>query len=187
MEKLNAETEVSTTELAALFGVTGRRIQQLTQDGTFQQVKRGRFNLKDAIEAWVDDRNKYGSSDADIKQANISKAKSDARLKSAKADMEELRAKELKGQMHRSEDIEAITEDMIYTIRSALMALPGRVSVDAHACATTAEVADVITREVHKIMKELAGYHYDPELYAERVRERENWQYTETEEGEDDD
>ena len=187
MEKLSDKTEVTTSELAAIFGVTGRRIQQMTQDGVFQPVKRGKFNLKDAIAAWVDDRNSDAGSDEDMIKAKIDKAVSDARLKAAKADMEELKAKELKGQMHRSEDVQAITEDMIYTIRSGLMALPGRVAVDAFACESAAEVSDVITREVHKIMNELAGYKYDPEEYAEKVRERENWELMETEEGEDDD
>ncbi len=186
MEKLSAQTIVSTTEMAAIFGVTGRRIQQMVQDRIFQSVSRGKFNLKEAIEAWVVDRNRDIGTDADMIKAKVSKAKSDARLKSAKADMEELKAKELQGKMHRSEDVEAIMEDMIYTIRSALMALPGRVSVDAHACETAAEVSDVITRELHKIMKELAAYRYDPEQYAERVREREKWEFLNTEEGEDD-
>ena len=97
MEKLSDKTEVTTSELAAIFGVTGRRIQQMTQDGVFQPVKRGKFNLKDAIAAWVDDRNSDAGSDEGIIRAKIDKAVSDARLKAAKADMEELKAKELKG------------------------------------------------------------------------------------------
>ena len=182
MEKLSAQTTVSTTEMAALFGVTGRRIQQMVQDGIFQSVSRGKFNLKEAIEAWVVERNSDIGTDADMIKAKVSKAKSDARLKSAKADMEELKAKELQGKMHRSEDIKEITEDMIYTIRSGLMALPGRVAVDAFACESAAEVSDVITREVHKLMKELARYRYNPEEYAERVSDREKWELMETEE-----
>ena len=89
--------------------------------------------------------------------------------------MEEMRARELEGTMHRAEDVKVITEDMIYSIRSALNAIPGRVAVDVHACETAAEVSALLTKEIHKIMKELAGYAYDPERYAERVREREKW------------
>ena len=184
MEKLNKDTSVTTTELAAIFGVTARRIQQMTQDGTFQQVKRGHFNLKGAIEAWVEYRNKDESTVV-IAAAKRTKEESEARLKAAKADMEELKAKELRGKMHRSEDVQEIMEDMIFTIRSGLMALPGRVSVDAFACDSAAEVSDVITKEVHKIMRELAGYRYDPEQYAERVREREKWEYMNEEENDD--
>jgi hypothetical protein len=55
------------------------------------------------------------------------------------------------------------------------MALPGRLAVDVASCDTPAEASDVIRREVYKIMRELAGYHYDPKKYEERVRERRDW------------
>ena len=32
-----------------------------------------------------------------------------------------------------------------------------------------------IRKEVSKVMRELAGYHYDPKKYEERVRERRDW------------
>jgi len=70
---------------------------------------------------------------------------------------------------------EDITEDLVYTIRGALMALPGRLAVDVSACNTPAEASDVIRREVNKVMRELSRYHYDPKKYEERVRERRNW------------
>ena len=45
--KIDAEAEVSTTELAAIFGVTARRVQQMAQDGTIIPVRRGYFQLGD--------------------------------------------------------------------------------------------------------------------------------------------
>lgn len=173
MEKITADTVVSSSELAVLFGRTTRRIQQLTQDGILSTDSKGKYNLKDAIEAWVEQNS--GDSGDELTRAKADRALHEVRLKKAKADMEELRAKELSGTMHRAEDVRAITEDMIFAIRSALNALPGRVSVDVHACGSAAEVSALLTKEVHKIMKELAGYRYDPEKYAERVREREKW------------
>lgn len=91
---------------------------------------------------------------------------------------------ELQGKMHRSEDVAAMTEDLIYTIRGALIALPGRLAVDVAATSTAAEAAEVIRKEVHKVMRELAAYRYDPEKYEERVRQRRDW---ETASGRDDD
>ena len=34
------------------------------------------------------------------------------------------------GTMHRAEDVEAMTTDLVFSIRSALMAMPGRLAVD---------------------------------------------------------
>ena len=77
--------------------------------------------------------------------------------------------------MHRSEDVEAVMTDLVYTIRSMLMALPGRLAVDVFGAGSAAEASDLIRAEVYKILAELAGYRYDPEVYAQRVREREGW------------
>ena len=176
-EQITAETEITTTEVAAILRKTGRRIQQLAQDGVLVPCGRGRYRIGDVIEQYIDHVTGDTISDEELNKAKVRKVVHDARLKEAKATIESLRADELKGTMHRADDVRIITEDMIYTIRSALMALPGRVAVDAHAAASAAETSAVIEREVHKIMRELASYHYDPERYAERVRERENWQY----------
>ena len=60
-------------------------------------------------------------------------------------------------------------------LRSMLVALPGRLAVDVSSAATAAEASDIIRAEVYKILEELAGYKYDPEVYARRVRDREGW------------
>lgn len=184
-EQITADTEVTTTEVAAMFGKTARRIQQLTQDGVLVPSRRGRFRIADVIQQWVDHAVGDGESEEELERARVKRAVHDARLKEAKASIESMRAEELKGTMHRADDVKVLTEDMIYTVRSALMALPGRVAVDAHSAGTAAEAAAVITREVHKIMRELAAYEYDPERYAERVRERERWMAQDSDEDED--
>ena len=99
----------------------------------------------------------------------------DATIKTSKATIAKLEAEELKGSMHRAEDVAAMTEDLVYTIRGALNALPGRLAVDTAAATTPAEASEVIRKEVGKVMRELAAYHYDPKKYEERVRERRDW------------
>ena len=78
--------------------------------------------------------------------------------------------------MHRSEDVAAMTEDLIYAIRGALLALPGRLAVDVANINTAAEASELIRAEVFKVMKELSQYKYDPQKYEERVRERRDWE-----------
>ena len=51
--KIDAEAEVSTTELAAILGVTARRVQQMAQDGTIIPVRRGYFQLGDAVQRYI--------------------------------------------------------------------------------------------------------------------------------------
>lgn len=173
-DRITAETEVSTTELACVLGITGRRIRQMAEDGELDKVEKGRFHLCDSVQRYIRFLSKDTLSDNDLK---LEKAKrtADVTLKAAKAQIAKMEADELSGKIHRSEDVAAMTEDLIYTIRAALLALPGRMAVDVAAAESPAEAAELIRKEVYKIMQELSGYRYDPQKYEERVRERQNW------------
>lgn len=172
--KISDETEVSTTELAAVLGVTARRVQQMAQDGTLPTARKGRFLLADSVQRYI----RFLSPepvDEDDKKLEKARRVADATIKTSKATVAKLEAEELKGSMHRAEDVAAMTEDLVYAMRGALNALPGRLAVDTAAAATPAETAEIIRKEVHKVMRELAGYHYDPKKYEERVRQRRDW------------
>lgn len=173
-EKITDESEVSTTELATVLGITARRVQQLAQDGTLPTVKKGRFLLADSVQRFIRVSTATPVDEEDVKLEKA-RRKSEVQIKASKAMVAKLEAEELKGTMHRAEDVAAITEDLIYTFRSFLVAFPGRVAVDVSACDTPAEVSDVLRREVNKGLRELAGYHYNPKKYEERVRERRDW------------
>ena len=176
--KITDETEVTTTELAAVLGVTARRVQQLAQDGTVPTCCKGHFLLADSVQRYIKLQSDGGMTETEretAKKLEAMRRQSEATMKASKATIAKLEAEELKGTMHRSEDVAAMTEDLIYTIRGALLALPGRLAVDAVAAATPAEAAEIIRKEVHKIMRELATYRYDPKKYDERVRERMDW------------
>lgn len=171
MEKITAESVVGATELACVLGLTARRVQQLAQDGVFVPVSRGKYELADCVQKYIRLQTKPKTDQA-VADAERRKTVSDADLKEAKAKVAKMQAEELEGNMHRSEDVAAMTEDLIYTIRSSINALPGRVAVDVAAVSTAAEAAEVIKKECHKILRELADYRYDPIKYEERVRAR---------------
>ena len=172
---------VDSKTIAALFGVTTRRVQQLAAEGIITPVKQGnanRYDLLTTIQKYI----KYLSDKAYDREAKQRDSDTDGRklaaeadLKRTKADIAALQLNELEGKMHRSEDVEAVMTDLVYTIRSMLMALPGRLAVDVVTAKTAAEASEVIRAEVYKVLEELAGYKYDPEEYARRVRAREGW------------
>ena len=172
--KITSETEVSSSELACVLGITGRNIRQLVEDGQLEKVD-GRFILSASVQRYVAFKSKR---DKDDEEQRLDKARltADVTMKASKAQIAKMEADELRGKMHRSEDVAAMTEDLIYTIRGSLMALPGRLAVDVATVTTPAEAAEIIRKEVHALMRELANYQYDPEKYEERVRERRKWE-----------
>lgn len=173
-EKLGVDTEVSVAELAALLGLSADRIYQLIRGGTLQTVKRGHLLLADSLQRYIATMNKEPVSDEDLKLERV-KQTAEATLKHSKAKIAKLEAEELEGKMHRSEDVEAMTADLLYAVRGALIALPGRLAVDVAQAQTAAEASEVIRQEVNKVLKEISQYKYDPLKYEERVRKRMDW------------
>ena len=176
-EKITDSTEVSTTELASILGVTARRVQQMAQDGTIVAVKRGSFNLAESVQRYIAF---LSSKEKDISQQDKQRQDAEVSIKKAKAIVAVMEAQELQGKMHRSEDVADMTEDLIFAIRGMLVALPGRLAVDTAAAQTPAEASEIIRKEVYKVMSELAEYKYDPKKYEERVRERKAWDMSES-------
>ena len=173
-EKLGVDTEVSVAELAALLDLSADCIYQHIRGGTLQTVRRGYLLLADSLQRYIATIKKKPVSDEDIKLERVKKT-AEATLKHSKAKIAKLEAEELEGKMHRGEDVEAMTADLIYTIRGSLLALPGRLAVDVAAVKTPAEAAEVIRKEVALLMQELSQYQYDPKKYEERVRKRMDW------------
>ena len=173
-EKITEATEVTPAELAAVLRLTGRRVRQLTEDGVLHKNGAGRYALIENIQRWHLAATAQPVDEEDRK-LDKTRRKSEATIKASKALIAKLEADELRGNMHRSEDVRAMTEDLIYTIRSSLSALPGRLAMDVVGVDTAAEASEIIRREVHEIMMELSRYHYDPAKYEERVRDRMDW------------
>ena len=103
------------------------------------------------------------------------KLAAEAQLKKAKAEVAELELKELRGELHRAEDVEAVMADHVLLLRSMILAMPGRLAVDVCNAKTPAEAAEVIKAECYTMLNQLAAYEYDADEYKRRVRERKGW------------
>lgn len=167
--------------IATLFGLTVRRIQQLTQDGilkTEQVGRQRRYDLLDTVRryiAYLQDKCNSKGGNKDDNENESRRLKADADIKAAKAEIAEMELLELKGEMHRSEDVEAMTTDLVFTIRSMMLALPGRLAIDLAPIDKPAEISERIKQEVHAILQELSNYTYDAEAYKKRARDRQGW------------
>ncbi len=169
--EITLDTHVNTKELAIVLGLSTRRVQQLVQDGQFEAVKRGRYNLAKSVERYIE----LKLNETDTSPEDKERLEAELSIKKANAIMKVLEARELQGKMHRSEDVADMTEDLVFTIRGMLLALPGRLAIDVVRAQDPAEGAEIIRKEVYAIMEELSKYKYDPKKYEDRVRERRRW------------
>lgn len=178
---------VKTADVCSMTGKSNQWIGQLVAQGTLHKRSTPHgalFDITEAMRAYcsmLEARAGPEKSEREVKQEEAKNA-AEVTMKVARAQIAKAEADELQGKMHRSEDVAAMTTDLIYAIRGAMMALPGRLAVDVAAAQSPAEAAEIIRCEVNKAMRELSNYRYDPKKYEERVRKRRAW---ETESGRD--
>lgn len=173
---------ISTAKLARILGKSSRTIQDLAQQGHITSIKSGTrysYDLNFAVQEYI----RY-ICERDNKSTNSlvnQKMQEDIRFKKAKADMMELNLEELEGHLHNAEDVESMTTDLILTVRSALLAMPGKLGVEVAEISDKMECSEVIKKCVYDILEDLSRYEYNPEEYKKRVRERQGWAYDESE------
>lgn len=177
-----AENLQGTQVIAKIFGVSTRRIEQLTAEGVIQAVPNSRprkYDLLPTIQRYI----QYLSDKANGREKKHTtegleedKLRAEVQIKEAKAEVARLELAEIQGKMHRSEDVEAIMTDHVLFFRSMLMAMPGKLAVDLAGTHTANEQAERVKQETHYILDELANYKYDPDAYKKRVMERQGWE-----------
>lgn len=167
---------VTQADICTAFGKTKSRISQMTGDGIFhktQTIHGALYNLFEAIKDYcVYLKDQAKKDNEEMAELDARKKKAEAEFKEAKATVAMLEADEFQGKMHRSEDVQAMTADLLFFIRGSITALAGRCATDCAASSDPAEVQKIIEREVFEILKDLSEYKYDPKRYDELVRER---------------
>jgi len=165
--------------IAKIFGVTTRRVEQLKTEGIITgEGKPTKYDLLPTIQAYIrylSDKANGREKKQNMADLEEAKLKAEVDMKKSKAEAASLELSELRGKLHRAEDVESIMTDHVLFLRSMLMAMPGKLAVDCANCQTAPEAADRIKREVYYILNNLTDYRYDPEEYKKRVRERRGW------------
>jgi len=166
--------------IAKLFGKTTRRIQQLTQDGVLptEETPSGRrYDLIPTIKNYI----KYLEDRLEKQRPKSMEDKLEKKLdaeikyKKAKADKAKLELAEANAIMYRAEDIEKLTNELVFSIKGMLLALPGRVAMDLANIDNAPEVSKYMAQHVNGLLTELANHEYSPERYKQLIREREGW------------
>lgn len=158
--------------IAQLFGLTERRVQQLTQAGILSAVKVGRYNKYDLLQtirryiaylqAKVDERETNKDEETQLRAQ-----KAEAGLKETKAKLAALELEELESQMIRSELVEAATTDMLLLIDELITELPEKLK-GIYKLETAAEISREIKEQADAVLLTLSEHRFDPEAYEKR-------------------
>lgn len=161
--------------LANLFGLTPRRIQQLASSGVIPVIREkggvNRYDLMQAIRGYVtylqETIDRQRPADLTVREAASRKIKADADLKQAKADFASMERSRIAAGMHRAEDVEAMTDDLIATIRENVEAIPDELAEQLAPMKSPPEISDAIRRNVCEHLLRLSQYTFSPERTAQ--------------------
>ena len=160
----------TTDQVARLLLLTPRRVQQLIDEGVLRRARdedgselRGRFHSIECVQSYIRYlRSKLASGDLTETKFLDSRA----RRMDAVAQREELALRVLKGQLHRSEDVEFVMTNRDSAIKAQILAIPSRVARLLLGKSDYKEVYDIINDAIIATLENLSAY--NPHSFNER-------------------
>ena len=138
---------MKTEEIARLFGVTTRRVNQLAVDGVFQRVDAGKFDATQCVSAYV----AHNVNKAAGKEIALDLDRERARLAKLQADGHELKNAQARDELMPRADVVRGWTDILRKVRAGMLAIPSRVrqqipTIDAaQAAIIDREIRDALT------------------------------------------
>lgn len=167
---------VTTQQISEIFGMTPRNIQLLTQKGVFVKVTHGKYDLRRSIK-------KYAESlveKAGPEEGEIDNQKETGLWTRARREKAELEVKIIKGELHRSVDVERIMNDMLGAFRARLLSLPSKLAPQLLGMTDIPLIKGKLKEAVYEAINELSNY--DPLVFYDTSNDR---MFLESDEDED--
>ena len=141
------------------------RVRQLAGEGIFIRASKGRYLLFESLQNYIktlkvqkDVQSAEAENDVDYKTER-------AKLEQDKRIQAELKLALMKGELHKSNDVERVMTDMLARIRSRFLQMPSKMA-PLLAEKETGEIKKMLSNEVRDILEELKEY--DPkDFYSE--------------------
>lgn len=157
---------VTTQQISEIFGMTPRNIQLLTNKGVFVKVAHGKYDLRESIKKYVESLlEKAGPADGEIDNH-----KENGLWIRARREKTELEVKIIKGELHRSVDVERVMNDMLGAYRARLLSLPSKMAPQLIAHTDIPIIKDKLKDAILEAMQELANY--DPHVFYDTSSDR---------------
>lgn len=125
---MNSQYHISGPELARVFGLDIRRINQLAKDGIIPRVQRGVYDLKECSTAYVAYLRSRGTLPEDIEENpdKLDPRRERARLNKAQADEKEFQNAILKSEYISIQEVKNFEIERATVYNAQIDAIPGR-------------------------------------------------------------
>lgn len=156
----NYPWEVSAQILGETLGISARRVQQLREIGIFENTRRGRYDLRICVQAYVSYKESL-TKDDDDKRDDLYDEK--VLLTRAKRQLEEKKLQIIQGRLHRSETVQSIMSNMLMNFKAKLLSMPTMLAPKLLAQTQLPVIQDTLLEGVNAALTELSEY--DPDMF----------------------
>lgn len=120
---------VSAGVLGNLFGVTDRRIRQMAEEGILERAAKGRYKLVDSLRNYILTlKLSAEGTGIDNPDGEIDIDEEKALHERVKRHISELKLRTMKGELHKSADVERVMTDMLAAFRTRILSIPSKVA-----------------------------------------------------------
>ena len=167
---------VSTAEISEILGLSDRRIRQLEKEDALVKISRGKYDLKASVQRYIE----YIKEQAQKTEEELDLTKEKTLLTRANRQKVELELQIMRGELHRSEDVRRVMNNMLAAFRARVLAIPSKTAPRLLAQTDLAVVQDIIKKEVYEALQELSEY--DPHVFYAQSKDKLAIDMDETEE-----
>lgn len=156
----NQKMDVNQKELAAILGITDRRIRQLKNEfGLFSKgMTEGKKVKNYCLEKCVPEYINY-KLEAEVQQGtNCIKEKEQAEHEQIKKKISILKLRKLKRELHEADDVEEFLTDMLVNFKNRLLSVPQKVAPLIVSEDDVNVILDVLEKEIFQTLEELSEY-----------------------------
>lgn len=156
---------VTTSEISEIFGISTRRVQQLAKDGVFVRVGHGQFDLPASVNSFIEYR-----LDDTKDEGVLDKSTEEAMWTRARRQKTELELQIMRGDLHRSEDVRRVMNDMLGAFRARILSIPSKFSPQLVGLTEIPPIKVVLKQAVHEALEELSDY--DPMVFYDISKDK---------------
>lgn len=165
---------VSSKVLSRMLGIGDRRIRGLAEEGVLVKASHGRYKLQESVHNYIlnlkisKGTQFYDPSLED--ELNVEKEK--ALHERVKRQIAELKLSLMKGDVHKSSDVEAVMFNMLSNFKSRCLSIPSKLTPKLVNRSDKGYINELLTNEVNHVLTELSDYN-PSDFYGEEYVDNE--------------
>ena len=152
--------DVNQKELAAILGITDRRVRQLKNEfglfskGLSSEKKQKNYVLENCVPEYINYK-----LEAEAQQGTgYNKEKEQAEHEQIKKKISILKLRKLKRELHEADDVEEFLTDMLVNFKNRLLSVPQKVAPLIVSEDDVNVILDILEREIFQTLEELSEY-----------------------------